>query len=105
MSPASPAQRAKCAGEPCVVCGTRRGTHPVHLIDRSLGGDDDPRAVVPGCRRCHRAYDEGGLSLLEHLEPGHRRELAYAVELVGLISALRRITNARWVEEGDNGSG
>ena len=54
---------------------------------------------MPGCRRCHRAYDEGGLSLLEHLEPRFRAELAYAVELVGLLAALRRITNARWVEE------
>ena len=68
----------------------------MHLIDRSLGGDDDPRITVPGCRRCHRLYDEGRLSLLEHLESSHRAELAYAVELVGLLAALRRITNRRW---------
>jgi hypothetical protein len=71
----------------------------MHLIDRSLGGDDDPRAVVPACWRCHRLYDEGRLSLLEHLERRYRAELAYAVELAGLLGALRRITNARWAQE------
>ena len=101
ISPAAPEQRAKCSGRRCVVCGTTRGTHAMHLIDRSLGGDDDPRAVVPACWRCHRLYDEGKISLLEHLEPGYRAELAYAVELVGLLSALRRITNSRWVPESD----
>jgi hypothetical protein len=73
----------------------------MHLIDRSLAGDDDPRAVVPGCWRCHRLYDEGEISLLEHLEPRYRAELAYAVELVGLLAALRRITNSRCVPESD----
>jgi hypothetical protein len=73
----------------------------MHLIDRSLGGDDDPRAVVPACWRCHHLYDSGEISLLEHLEPRYRAELAYAVELVGLLPALRRITNSRWVRESE----
>ena len=95
ISPASPEQREKVAGAKCIVCGVS-GCDPAHLIDRSIGGDDDPRAVVALCRRCHRAYDEDGLSLLEYLEPDHRAELAYAVELVGMMAALRRITNKRW---------
>jgi hypothetical protein len=97
VSPASPAQRKKVAELDCIVAGCERtGCHPAHLIDRSIGGDDDPRAVVPLCGEHHRAYDSEGLSLLEHLEPGHRAELAYAVELVGVVAALQRITNQRW---------
>lgn len=97
VSPASPAQRAKVAELECLVTGcSRTDCHPAHLIDRSIGGDDDPRAVVPLCGSHHRAYDSEGLSLLEHLEPTYRAELAYAVELVGLVRALQRITNQRW---------
>jgi hypothetical protein len=93
VSPASEAQRAKVRDAPCVRCGAPGPCHPAHLIDRSLGGDDDPRAVVPLCAACHRLYDEGGCSLLEHLEPHYRVELAYAVELVGLLAAVNRVTN------------
>lgn len=92
---ASIAQRRKVAGQSCVVCGDSP-CHPAHVIDRALGGDDDPRAVVALCPPHHRAYDTGRLSLLEHLEPRHREELAYAVSLVGLLAALRRLTNQRW---------
>jgi hypothetical protein len=98
ISPAHPSQRARVAGKVCAVsdCGA---THcdPAHLIDRSLGGDDDPRATVPLCRPHHDAYDDGDLSLLEHLEPHFREELAYAVEMVGLMTALKRITNRHWI--------
>jgi hypothetical protein len=95
---ASPAQRKKVRLVPCIRCG-RDGVHPAHVIDRSLGGDDDPRAVVPLCPECHRLYDVGAISILEHLEPHYRVELAYAVELVGLITAIERITNERWAPE------
>lgn len=101
VSPASPAQRLKCRLAPCVVCGVD-GVHPAHLIDRSLVPDPtgDPRRVVPLCPPHHREYDDGRcLSLLEHLEPHYRTELALAVELVGLITALERITNLRWAPE------
>ena len=95
VSPASPAQRSKVRDLACLVCG---GTpvHPAHVIDRSMGGDDHPDAVVPLCFLHHRLYDDGKLSLLEHLEPYYRDELAHAVRLVGLIAALQRITNERW---------
>lgn len=95
ISPASPAQRSKIAAEVCVVCQSEL-VHPAHVIDRSLGGDDDPRAVIALCPLHHREYDDGSLSILEYLEPHYRTELAYAVELVGLITALERITNQRW---------
>lgn len=96
ISPASTAQREKIRTEAaCIVCQSEL-VHPAHVIDRSLGGDDDPRAVVPLCPLHHREYDDGHLSILEYLEPHRRDELAYAVELVGLITALERITNEKW---------
>jgi transposase-like protein len=55
--------------------------------------------VVPLCPACHRAYDDERLSILEYLEPHWRTELAFAVERVGLMSALRRVTNSRWQPE------
>lgn len=98
ISPASPEQREKVMGRACIVCRGHAGScHPAHLVDRAIGGDDDPRAVVPLCPDDHRAYDEGQFDLLPYLEPGFREEVAYAVELVGLLAALRRITNDRWV--------
>ena len=69
-----------------------RRIDPAHLIPRSLGGCGDPLCVVPHCRSCHRAYDEGRLDLLPHLEPAWRAQLAHAVGHVGLIAALRRIS-------------
>lgn len=97
ISPASPEQRAKVKDRACIICRRFAGhCHPAHLIDRSIGGDDDPRAVVPLCAADHRAYDEQGFDLLPYLEPNYREELAYAVECVGLLNALNRITNQRY---------
>jgi hypothetical protein len=98
FTPASPAQRAKVRFAACVVCASSP-VDPAHLIDRSMGAGDEPVAVIPLCRLCHRAYDDGRLSVLEHLEPTYRDELAHAVHLVGLIAALQRITNQRWAPE------
>lgn len=96
VSPASSAQRRKVAGKACIVCAGSP-CHPAHTIDRSLcpEGAEDPRAVVPLCPTHHRSYDEGHLSLLEHLEPHYRAELAFAVERFGLVSTLERLTNDR----------
>jgi hypothetical protein len=104
VSPASPAQRNKCAAYgSCIVCGRQPEwdgipLDPMHLIDRSLCADpsNDPLRVVPGCRLCHSAYDDGKLDLLPFLEPGWRAELAEAVRLYGLIPTLQRVTNERW---------
>jgi hypothetical protein len=85
-------QRAAVAGRPCIVCGAERGIDPAHVIPRSLGGCGDPLCVVPLCRTCHRAYDEGRLDLLPYLEPAWRAQLAHAVGHIGLIRTLRRIS-------------
>lgn len=98
ISPATPQQRDKVRERACIVC-TDGPCHPAHLIDRSIGGGDDVLDVVALCPTCHRAYDDGQLSLLEHLEPHWRTELAAAVERVGLVAALNRITNERWTPE------
>jgi hypothetical protein len=98
FTPASPAQRAKVKGRACIVCSDWP-CHPAHVIDRSIGGTDDPRDVVPLCPQCHRSYDDGELSILEFLEPHWRDELARAVELVGLLRALQRCTGERYVPE------
>jgi hypothetical protein len=89
---ASDQQRAAVAGRPCIACGRTRRIDPADLIPRSLGGCDDPLCVVPACRVCHRAYDQGQLDLLPHLEPAWRAQVAHAVGHVGLIGALRRIS-------------
>lgn len=93
---ASKEQRQKCRFSTCAACGAP-GPDPAHLIPRSLCtiGQEDARAVVPLCRQCHRAFDEGEFSLLEHLEPLYRTELAYAVARVGLMATVRRVTNQR----------
>jgi hypothetical protein len=105
FTPASTAQRAKIAGQDCIVLSTPESPcggpiTPAHVVDRALGGDDDPRCVVPLCVNHHRAYDQGGLSILEHMEPRYRVEQAYAVELVGLLLALHQITGERYVPVG-----
>jgi hypothetical protein len=95
VSPASRAQRAKVAGQACVVCGGRP-VDPAHLIPRSLGGCDQPDCVVPLDRRCHRAYDRGQLDLLPSLEPRYRAELAHGLLHLGLLGLLGRISGTRW---------
>ncbi len=98
FTPASPEQRAAVRSRRCLVDASHEGkTEPAHLIPRRMleVGQEDARAVVPLCPTCHRGYDSGELSLLEHLEPRFRVELAFAVERFGLISTLRRVTNER----------
>lgn len=99
FTPASTDQRSKVRGRLCLAHGEECAgpIDPAHLVDRALGGDEDPRAVVPLCRFHHDAYDNNNLSLLEFLEPHWRTEQAYAVELVGLLSAINQITGERYV--------
>jgi hypothetical protein len=94
----TPMQQAKVRGLSCIVCAAVDNIDPAHLLSRSVcpEGRDDPRAVVPLCRRCHTLYDDGKLSILEHLEPYWRTELAYAVERFGLLSTLEFLTKQRW---------
>ena len=95
VAPASAVQRAKVAGLRCLVCGAITRIDPTHLVPRSLGGCDEADCVVPLCRVHHRAYDQGGLDLVAHLEPGWRREAAHAVGHLGLVGALRRLGRRR----------
>ena len=97
---ASVAQRRKVNGQGCLVCA-QGPTDPAHLIARSATriGQEDAKAVIPLCRVHHRDFDDGRLSILEYLEPYWREELAFAVERVGLLSTLQRVTNCRWVPE------
>jgi hypothetical protein len=91
---ASTLQRVKVGGLPCLVCGASP-CDPAHLAARAQGGCDDPACVVPLCRACHRRFDIGVLSLLEHLEPRWRKEIAHCVTHLGLMAAQRRLTTAR----------
>lgn len=81
---------------PCVVCW--KAGENAHLIDRSLvpDPDSDPRRVVALCREHHEQYDDHELDLLPYLEPGHRSELARAVEIFGLLGTLERVTGMAW---------
>jgi hypothetical protein len=83
-------------GNACIVCW-RAPTDRAHLIDRSLAADpnNDPRRTVFLCREHHERYDAHTLDLLPHLTHC-RSELARAVELVGLISTLERVTGSKW---------
>jgi hypothetical protein len=85
-------------GNACLVCW-RSPTDRAHLIDRSLApdGHNDPRRVVYLCREHHEAYDNHVLDLLPYLEPGHRHELARAVEIFGLLGTLERVTGLAWM--------
>lgn len=95
FTPASDAQRLKIRNAICRECGAA-DVHPAHVIDRALGGCDDALCVIPLCFRHHREYDGGrfdALSLLSEAEQAH------AVSHLGLIGALRRITNRAWMPD------
>jgi hypothetical protein len=98
VSPASEAQRAKVAGQACLVCGALP-TDPAHLVPRAIGGCDEPACVVALCRVHHRQYDRGELDLLPHLEPGARAELAHALTHLSLIALLQRVSATRWAPQ------
>lgn len=110
ISPASPAQREKVAGLPCIVCGVEadgytRVIDPAHVVSRALGGCDDALCVVPLCRwanargGCHADFDSGRLDLAPYLEPRWREEAGHAVTHVGLYGALRRISGRNYERE------
>lgn len=78
----------------CIVC-MRSPCDPAHLVSRAQGGCDHPLCVVPLCRSCHRAYDEGKLDLSVFLEPNFRDEQAHALKHIGLARLYQRVTNER----------
>jgi hypothetical protein len=64
---ASKMQREKVRFMPCLGCGADEGVDPAHVWSRGKGGCDHPDCVIPLCRSCHRAFDEGTLDLLPRL--------------------------------------
>lgn len=93
---ASSSQRAKVREiAACAWCADP-SVDPAHLIPRSLitEGQDEPLAVIPLCRHHHDQFDRGELDILPALEPRYRKELAFAVERVGLAAVMRRVTVA-----------
>jgi hypothetical protein len=101
ISEASPAQRSKVRGRPCIECGGGP-CHPAHVIDRGRGlggGCDEPDCVVPCCAKCHRLYDTGQLDLLPALVAnGCTDELAHAIAAghADPVSLVERTTNTKW---------
>jgi hypothetical protein len=112
---ASPAQRKKVRGMPCLGCSRNESfaigegvfvVDPAHLWPRGKGGCDHPDCVIPLCRTCHRAFDKGELDLLERMADSE----AWAVEQahpilchgVTLVELVRRLAGNRqelvWVE-------
>jgi hypothetical protein len=65
-------QRGAVRGRHCIACNRNDRVDAVHLIPRALGCGDR-LCVVPLCRTCHRAYDEGRLDLLPISSPGGAR--------------------------------
>ena len=95
VAPASRAQRDAVRGARCVVCGTPETIDPAHLVPRAMGGCDHVLCVVALCRAHHRGYDRGRLDLVPYLEPRHRPQAAHAVEHLGLVGAVRRLSGRR----------
>jgi predicted restriction endonuclease len=66
-----------------------------HIIPRSrIPGPEAMMAsnIVPLCRTHHERFDAGGLDILPYLT---RDEQAFAVFLVGIAEAYRRLTGER----------
>lgn len=80
----------------CRVCH-RWPAEAAHIIPRSRvspGRGENRLNIVPLCRAHHQAFDGLRLDILPYLTLG---EQAYAVELVGLVEALRRVSGMREV--------
>lgn len=92
---ASAAQRVKVRREGCRLSGVSAEgavVDPAHVVDRSLGGCDDPLCVVGLRRDLHEAYDRHELDLLPFLTLA---EQAHAAGHLGLARAFRRVTGGR----------
>lgn len=79
----------------CRACGSTTLLDPAHVIPRSrvTEGGEDPRNIVPLCRLCHMAFDQGtGLDVLPYLT---LEEQSYVVGLVGIAEAYQRATSSR----------
>jgi len=90
----SSAQRAKVKDSVCIVC--RQGPcDPAHLMrKRTLDKDGDARHIIGLCRAHHREYDGGRLDLLPY-ERMFAEEAGFAVELYGLVTVVKTLSNNR----------
>ena len=93
--PASPAQRAKVAAQPCVVCG-RGPVDPAHLVPQRLGGCPHRDCVIALCRTHHRLFDRARLSLAPYLGDGFRREWTHALSHVEADELQRALESGGW---------
>jgi hypothetical protein len=98
------AARAKVDSEgECRVCRNGLGLEAAHTIGRvhdPSNGKVRPVDIVPLCGTCHRRYDGRDLDLLPYLT---HEEQAAAVEHVGIVGALRRISSDRDAATGGGG--
>lgn len=94
-TPASPEQRRKVEGSPCLVCG---GTpvDPAHLVPQRLGGCGSADCVVALCRTHHRLFDSARLALAPYLGPDYERELHHALAHVGGAELRRALAGRGW---------
>ena len=91
ISPASNEQRAKVKDAACVNCGFP-ACDPMHLASRAQGGCDSADCILPGCRNCHRAFDNGALDLEPILAlPEYAAERAHMASHMSLRACLRRL--------------
>jgi predicted restriction endonuclease len=87
-------EKTRTEGE-CRACSSTQIVDPAHLVPRSrvTEGGEDPRNIIPLCRLCHMAFDQGtGLDVLPYLT---LEEQSYVVGLVGIAEAFRRTTGVR----------
>lgn len=91
ISPASPEQREKIVGRVCASCGDP-ASDPMHLWPRGMGGCDHPDCVLPGCRVCHRLYDDGQLDLEAIVAlPDFAAERAHMASHASFQACIRRL--------------
>lgn len=77
----------------CRICSNK--PEPAHIIPRSrIPGPEamDARNIVPLCRQHHTEYDSHTLDLLPYLS---HEEQSFAVQLVGMHEAYKRIINGQ----------
>jgi hypothetical protein len=91
ISPASSDQRRKVLDAVCVYCGNP-GCDPAHLTARTHGGCDHPDCVVPLCRNCHRAFDNGAIDLEPIIAlPEFRVERSHMADHMSFRQCIKRL--------------
>lgn len=77
------------------MCGVGDSLQAAHTVGRThdpADGKVRPRDIVPLCPACHMRYDGRALDLLPYLTYD---EQAAAVEHLGIIRAMHRLTGSR----------